>query len=175
LNLKSGKKLEFKKLYVPESLSLPSIVGLERVFGPLSKIKLTPYWHILITLNNASYTEMLSSYIHLPDNKYFHRITLEKNHIGMEGLQLLIQARFNPQLRVDLNDLISNLLLHANICRSLPDFKLRHVFSECLIASKRDSLFANCIPRSQSIEVFPSIGDLARNITINDFFKKTRI
>ena len=173
LNLKSGRKVECEKLYVPESLNLANTNELVQVFGPLSKIKLTPYWHILITLRNASHPEMLSSYIHLPDNDLFHRITLDKNHSSMAGQQLLIQARFDPQLRSDLNELISNLLLHVNICTSLPDFILRQVFSECLIASKSDSMFASGnIQRHDTLEVFPSIGDMARNIAINPFFRK---
>lgn len=173
VNLKSGMKVECEKLYVPESLNLANIDELVEVLGPLSKMKLTPYWHILITLHNASHSEMLSSYIHLPDNTLFHRITLDKNYISNEGQQLLIQARFDPRLRSDLNELISDLLLHANICTSLPDFTLRQVFSECLIASKRDSMFASDgIQKHDTIEVFPSIGDMARNIAINPFFRK---
>ncbi len=176
LNLKSGRKVECEKLYVPESFNLANSNELVELFGPLSKIKLTPYWHILITLHNASHPETLSSYIHLPDNTLFHRITLDKNHNSMEGQQLLIQARFDPQLKSDLNELISNLLLQANICTSLPDFTLRQVFSECLIASKRDSMFASGgIQKHDTIEVFPSIGDMARNIAINPFFKKNSV
>ena len=172
LNLKSGVQVECEKLYIPESLSLTNLDGLVEVFGSLSKIKLTSYWHILITLHNASHPEMVSSYIHLPDNTLFHRITLDKNHISKEGQQLLIQARFNPQLRSDLNELISDLLLHANICISLPNFTLRQIFSECLIASKRDCMFTSGVQKNDAIEVFPSIGDIARNIAINPFFRK---
>lgn len=170
LSLKSGLRVECEKLYVPESLSLSSIDGLVEVLGPLSKIKLTPYWHILITLYNPRQPDMLSSYIHLPDNILFHRITIDKNHIGSGGYQLLIQARFDPQLRPDLNELISDLLIHANICTSPPDFALRHVFSEFLVSSKQDSMFAMGFQKHNSIEVFPSIGDMARNIAINPFF-----
>lgn len=172
VNLKSGVKVECELLYIPESLSLAKIDGLLEVFGSLSEIKLTSYWHILIRLYNSSESDTYPSYIHLPDNTLFHRITLDKTNVNEEGQQFLIQARFDPKLRRDLNELISNLLLHTSICSSAPNFTVLHIFCEEFIASKRDCMFANGIRRYDNIEVLKTIGDMARNIAINPFFKK---
>jgi hypothetical protein len=171
ISFRSGGCIVCKMLYLPESSELMTVKSIEKVLGSLKKISKTTYWHILIILHNNIDQYKVPRYIHLPDNIFFHRITSDRRRLKNSGFQFLMQTRFNPANNMyDLKAIISEILLKTRICSENPQFDIIKVFSEELLASKKDCIFRSARVYN-TITVFPSIGDLARNIAINPFFR----
>jgi hypothetical protein len=169
--LSGGGSINSSMLYLPESFELIDVKSIEKIFGPLKKISKTSYWHILIIIYNKINKYNVPEYIHLVDNIYFHRITYDQRNINNFGCQFLIQARFNPmETKYNLRHLISEVLLQARICSENPLFDIKTFYSEDLLASQSDCIFSDA-KTYKTITVFPSIGDLARNIAINPFLR----
>jgi hypothetical protein len=171
ISLTSGSGIICEMIYMPESAEIINIKSMEKVLGPLKKIKKTSYWHISILLYNEIDKNKVPEYIHLPDNIYFQRITYDQHGFGGWGRQFLFQCRFNPaDTEYDIKALISKILLQTNICYSNPLFDIKHIFSEDLIANGSNCMFSRAEVYN-TITIFPSIGDIARNIAINPFFR----
>lgn len=166
--LASGKTLQAKRTYLTESVRLKSVNGIS--FKPFqSGNVLKEYWHVPISIDHSCIS-LLNSYIHLPKNKYFHRITVSHQYYSSKSNQtkvlFLIQTRSNPALIENLEEKIVSLLEFCRVTTKKQEIKLHAPFSGTFSSQALD-LSETYDHFGKTIRVIRSVGDISKSIILN--------
>ena len=168
----SRGNLKSRKIYLSESVDICKESTFAKTLKTNLSIKKTPYWHILIEVFGCT-LDSIPSYIHFPEDKFFHRLSIDKVFINQnDKFFLLLQLRVNPN---DLNqkfiiEHVRKILLMFVSKVDSDDICIRKTFEDFFYASAKDAYLTGS-KITEQICVIPSIGDLARNVATNPLFK----
>ena len=126
------------------------------------------YWHILVSLQKDD-VKKIHHYIHLPDNKEFHRITwVRPTKSNSESCYFLIQTRKSPIDFEDIEDAIYKLLNRCGIVEGKEKLVICETIFDSYFSRSPENDLIN-LSEGNRIQVVKSVGDLSRNICVNQY------
>ncbi|MEM7562418.1 MAG: hypothetical protein AAF353_05115 [Pseudomonadota bacterium] len=160
----SGSSLEATNLAITDSACFRLIELRENVHNLAKPLK--TYWHILVKINPTGFHDEFS-YIHLPDNPFFHRITNLETRDG-EGWPLsLIQIRREPDEINGLELQLSKLLAKTGAMREGTLIAIQQQFSSSHVDVATLNRSENPLAGASNITTIPTAGDIMKSVVLN--------
>lgn len=175
LKTMDDNEIETKKIAVSESVELKKVMIEGKKFSISPKY--SDYWHVLVAISKEDIKKDLT-YVHLPEDKLFHRITAVRcDEKYLKEKQLLNERFFLIQLRKSYDDLAN---LDLDIQLLVEELGLIEIASNVIIKSKftgkfvmsRQDIAIDEILKNNDIVVINSIGDISR--VVAEAIKKER-
>ncbi len=164
LRTSTGSEVESMRVAVSESADVRAILG-SYLDGHLAPVY-TIYWHALVSVPRKNVRRPIS-YIHLPGNPTYHRVTIiDVPRLPADRSFYLVQTRIAFDEFGDFRKSVANLLSDIGVIDSADELTLESQSERRFVQSRRDAPLAKS-DGLDGIEIFPSIGDVARNIRIN--------
>lgn len=165
IHVENGETLQCLEVMVGQSSDLVKVS--DNVTTPNRYSK---YHHILISLP-ACDVLIRNSYVHFPDNKFFHRITfiedISVDQINKKSI-FLLQLRSAFKKDYDLLNELSRVNNFYRFALSFNGFELIKIIDSKYVSSTNDS--GLCPYYSSDFFILRTIGDLSRNLVANKAF-----
>lgn len=164
----SGDSILAMEAYLTES-TYSNIFSSEYSSHKKKSTLMKKYWHIIVSVKNPNHNS-IPSYIHLPDNKHFHRITTSTEYFQYDKndkvQRFLVQTRKDPGTIKQLRDKVEVLFKDCHISRQFSVISIHKVFSdEFMIQSEIQ--FSNSRNSKSSIKMLRTFGDLGKSLVIS--------
>jgi hypothetical protein len=171
ISLGLGQVLAWK-VYLPESTDISLDSNIAKTLNLVNEPKKKSFWHLLVEVE-ILVDFGIPSYIHVSEDEIVHRLTSDVRVRASTSKRIfLVQALIEPNPK-NLDSILLRLVevfSKCNINVKSSQIEVKSVFEDSFYSSREDSIFYGST-RHEDIVVFPSIGDLSRNIAINPLFR----
>ena len=171
ISLGLGQVLAWK-VYLPESTDISLDSNIAKTLNLVNEPKKKSFWHLLVDVE-ILVDFGIPSYIHVSGDEIVHRLTSDVRVRASTSKRIfLVQALIEPNPK-NLDSILLRLVevfSKCNINVKSSQIEVKSVFEDSFYSSREDSIFYGST-RHEDIVVFPSIGDLSRNIAINPLFR----
>jgi hypothetical protein len=161
---RNGCAFESARVAMTESVRLDKFICDSREFSLMPRY--TMYWHLLVSLPSNQVRRAIS-YVHLPENPEFHRVTIiDVPRLERGRAYYLIQSRVAFEQYPDILDAAAELLKKIGIIETMTEATIEAKFVQPFVQSDKDT----DIPSGADfagVEIIRSIGDVARNFCVN--------
>lgn len=161
---RNGCAFESTRVAMTESARLEMFIGENSEFSLVPRY--TTYWHLLVSLPSNQVRRAIS-YVHLPENPEFHRVTIiDVPRLERGRAYYLIQSRVAFEKYSDALDAAAGLLRKIGIIEAMTEVTIEAKFVQAFVQSKKDTDLPSGV-ELVGVEIIRSIGDVARNFCVN--------